>query len=1454
MWDPGWPSWGAISLGGSETMPYSNLRSSVLAGVARRLMVATALVGLVDGSAFAASTKSVYTFGDSGSTCAGGNSCATLLSPTSVRLWGNLTFSNAQPTGIAAFVLQGNGSAMTTNVLDVSLPSMLLKTNPGSDRTTIDALSATYTAATGEIGRVDMSIDRLVTAAPDGSYAKSDILKAASAWDQAEATLAPSSTRIDPVTWLSTQSTRQLSTFVQPELAALPVAQDGTVAAADAQIAVAKVLFRSLTTSDLQARDGGFITQLTTLDTDHDGRVSMAAIRGLMHFDQMPQAQQDYYAASIPRVLAMLSGSETTVAGEVTYEIEDFVRAAEADGSAYDRVYGHTGNTLSTATRASLRSILNWNDTQNPTFASNVTSLFLPEYDAYLSGSTLVDPARRLALAQSLIADGTVVLRSAGGVTVTNGQGILATNTGAITLTSDVAITVDGGSGVVGLQASRTGGTGDVSVTNRGTVTLGAANSTAVGAKATSGAGSIAVANEGAIKVTAAGTAAMNGKGLNGGNVTVTNAAGATIDVTGQGSYGMVGSSTSGTTTVSNDGSVSVVGGWAGLAARSDTGASAEARNAGSVSVRTDGLTGPSNSVGAVLVGGGAKSAKASNTGSVTTIGDYVNGIRVGSTSTDGTADASNAGTVSVTGQGTAALQAFTNGGGAASATNAGKVTLTGADGLGVSAWSTAGTATVSNAATGEVSVKGTGAKALLAEAMGGPAAVTLRNEGTASSAGASAIGAAARSVDGAVTIANLGTIDASGVDAIAMKALSTGGAITITNTGTITGPEALVATSSTGLVTVDNAGLLDGSVTLGGSSVQMKNAGRVTGTVTLGAGDDVFAMASGSVVGKVVAGAGRDLLDVTEVAGKTRTLDAANFVGFEKVRLAGDGGWVLGGDFSSADFGITGGRTQFDGRLGAVELAGGTVFMGSGTVASLATKGATIAPGDTHAGVGLGTITVLGDLTLDTSSTVLVDVVGARADNFVVGGTAHLAGTLMLRGADVVGGKTIEIVTAKSVDRTFSSWTWTEGGKWDFLGMEVLYGPTSVTLKSSDPVSAAKENLTSESRSFLNDVFGETPVMTSDTQATAYQTIGTLISDAQGDEVKIQKTMDEVSGRAAVVGAAAGTVAVQAVDQAVARAGDAAIGGGGGGAGGGMTMAYFDDRADITPAQKAIGRVLYDKVPRADARSLMAWTTGQFGFGSATSGASQSDFRSGGMTVGIIKRIDEAFSVGFAGGYTRSDIDIDNPGAHLGIDSYHFLAHGSWDTDRFRLNGLVGYAFQHFGGRRDVAGGSANASYDGGSIRFGVDGGYKLNWNNHVFMPFAGLDVIHGWSGGYTETNAPGGLNLTMEEARTDTIDGRIGLKWSTRRTISPGVVLEPLASVAWIHAFGDANSKLHASMLGNSFVMTGASRNRDALALATGLTAEIGDNFSIFGRYSGRLASDVTAHDFSAGLRYRW
>lgn len=186
-------------------------------------------------------------------------------------------------------------------------------------------------------------------------------------------------------------------------------------------------------------------------------------------------------------------------------------------------------------------------------------------------------------------------------------------------------------------------------------------------------------------------------------------------------------------------------------------------------------------------------------------------------------------------------------------------------------------------------------------------------------------------------------------LDAATANALSTQARVTLTGSNAtlrITGDQSI--------------GALDGT----SAARVLFGAGR---TLTLGGGN-----ADGSFAG-TLGGDGQGSL--TKIGTGTVTLSGTS--GYQGATLVNAGTLVVNGSIAASS---------------GVTLNAGAVLGGSGTVPSVTVAGGTLSPGNSP-----GTLTIAGDLTLDSASTYRAEIQGAVSDRLSVTGTAALAGRLQL-------------------------------------------------------------------------------------------------------------------------------------------------------------------------------------------------------------------------------------------------------------------------------------------------------------------------------------------------------------------------------------------------------------------------------------------------------------------------
>lgn len=287
-------------------------------------------------------------------------------------------------------------------------------------------------------------------------------------------------------------------------------------------------------------------------------------------------------------------------------------------------------------------------------------------------------------------------------------------------------------------------------------------------------------------------------------------------------------------------------------------------------------------------------------------------------------------------------------------------------------------------------------------------------------------------------TISNSGTITG-GIYTWIVGAPGT--QISIANTGTITGyaqsyytfdPNTFLYKLNTANValtgtlsgvdsaSVANSGTITGDIALTGAAVSLANTGSITGNISTGAGDDSFSL-GGAFTGALNGDAGTNTLAIT---GGTQAFSSISNI----ASLTQSGGFAS----------VSGTAT-----LGLVNLAGGRLVGLGGSVINAATiavgRGATFGSAGTvngnvsvsgilSPGASPGTMTVNGNVTLNTGSTSLFEITSTARDKLIVNGKLVIASGSTLQIAattPIKAGTTLDLISASGgVAGTFDTVT----------------------------------------------------------------------------------------------------------------------------------------------------------------------------------------------------------------------------------------------------------------------------------------------------------------------------------------------------------------------------------------------------------------------------------------------
>jgi fibronectin-binding autotransporter adhesin len=728
--------------------------------------------------------------------------------------------------------------------------------------------------------------------------------------------------------------------------------------------------------------------------------------------------------------------------------------------------------------------------------------------------------------------------------------------------------------------------------------------------------------------------------------------------------------------------------------------------------------------------------------------------------------DGSSPGTVVMTGPGTLVLSgANTYSGG--TVVSAGTLQLSRADALG--------------SITGALSVNG-GTLDLGSTSQTQNGGVTLAGgtiqNGTLSSSGGFAVeaGAISAALAGGSSLTKTG----SGTAMLSGANTYTGG--TVVSAGTLQLSAGGTVGSITGALSVNG-----GTVDLGGTS-QTQNGGvtLTSGTIQNGTlfSSGGFAVQAGTI-GAALSGSG----GLAKTGSGTVILDGVNtYTGGTTV----SGGTLEVGDINSPGASVAGGVT----------VASGGTLAGHGTVEGDVgnTAGGTVSPGGT-----IGTLTVAGNYTQGSGSTLHIEVSPTAASKLDVSGSASLAGTLQLvYDPGVYSKASYDILHAGGVSGTFAM---VSGAAPPGFGQSVSYTSTDVDL-ALDP---------------SGSVAAPPTVVVAPTNDAIFGALGTTAL------LNAQQATTTLFGHLADLHSGSGSETIHTALAAAAP-----------------TQLAFSGNAQslngvLTGLPDAMGQI-------------GGWFRGIGDFASLSGNSSMPGFdtRSGGFLAGIDRPLDAHIVAGAALGYSHTDIgESGNSGS---LDTPRLLLYGSYGAGPWAFDATVGYAYDSFSATRPFAslGETASSSHDGQEATGALQATRRFVLDGISLLPAAGLQYAHLFEGGFSESGASG-FDLAVSSRNADSLRPFVGASASKAFT-TDHMVLIPEADLAYSHEMFNTPPSL-VSVGGGSFIVDGLVPSRDQVTLGGGVSAKMSERFAVYADYHAVLPSgNLFEQTVSAGLSYRF
>lgn len=707
-----------------------------------------------------------------------------------------------------------------------------------------------------------------------------------------------------------------------------------------------------------------------------------------------------------------------------------------------------------------------------------------------------------------------------------------------------------------------------------------------------------------------------------------------------------------------------------------------------------------------------------------------------------------------------------------------------------------------------------------------------------------------------AVVIVGSGTVDVTGT------ALSSANAATAsvllsqsTDVANITFGNGTVATTNNGtLLFVDRAvGGLDGRV-----NFTLKAGSESTGNILDEKANDKGFTNLTVEKGAKWTGSLKGIKDLAAQAGSIMNFGAGtaitgNLSGTASTFTFDATGGSIGGDFKLNQGSKTaGGSGDTPITVGGSVMVDGTSQMGGNwQITGNLTSSGSITPGNS-----IGSVTVGGDLILDTNSTYEVEInKDGKSDRIDVGGTAILGGNVNVTPlAGYQLGHAYTILTAGSFGgSSFIDVRWNEGlifitPKLNYTGEdapqnhETRLGDMSValpkrevqlTLDRSDVAFSSVAQTSNQaatadaldSLKITNPLMGSVALLDASGARQAFEQLSgdTYASNKTGLIETAHLTADAINARLrnAFEGVAASDVPVLSYAKTPKSAGVQAI-----------------DSA--TPAQPS--------------NEYAVWATG-FGSwidqsGSANAGGVKTSV--GGFLSGIDLGLASGWRLGVAGGYSKTDLDSKGRSASANSDNWHLGIYGGnqWDALGLRL-GLV-QSWHSIDASRSAFGDSLSADYNARLLQAFGEIGYRIDTAAASFEPFANLSHVRLRTNGFTEQG--GNTALSVEKDTTNTTFTTLGLRAAA--PVELGATPAKLTgTLGWRHAYSDVTPTSTQAFAGsNAFTVDGVAIAKDVAIFGAGFEVEI-SKISTFGvNYTGQYGNGAKQNGFNATLNVKF
>ncbi len=241
--------------------------------------------------------------------------------------------------------------------------------------------------------------------------------------------------------------------------------------------------------------------------------------------------------------------------------------------------------------------------------------------------------------------------------------------------------------------------------------------------------------------------------------------------------------------------------------------------------------------------------------------------------------------------------------------------------------------------------------------------------------------------------------------------------------------------------------------------------------------------------------------------------------------------------------------------------------------------------------------------------------------------------------------------------------------------------------------------------------------------------------------------------------------------------------------------------------------------------------------------------YRAGGFILGYERIIDDRFSVGFAGAYTRGNTKSKGLATEYDSDNINLGLYASYnhESNFYARAGIdFGYSWNDYDVSL-IAGGRKSGEFDARTYSARLELGY--DWEpvcNTFITPYVGITYAHVKQDDWRETGTADALTNWFDKSSMDVVDIPVGMRVSRVFPLGGGRYIAPEVHTAWIHSAGDKQATLNTGYNGSSIAnsLRGINPGRNRWQVGASIKARLSERFDASVDYTYQTRSGYDDH----------